>query len=66
MAKADHKDAYNQLPVCEEHRMLAVVTLKGPDPEEMRGLSPHTQLSGATAAVFYYDAVSREMATLAV
>ena len=66
MAKADHKDAYEQLPVCDEHKMLAGVTLKSPDPGEMRWFSPHTQLSGATAAVFYYDAVSREMATLAV
>ena len=66
MAKADHRDAYKQLPVKEDHKMLAVVTLKEPDTGEMRGFIPQTQLFGATAAVLHYNTVSRVMASLAV
>ena len=65
MAKADHRDAYKQLPVKEDHKMLAVVTLKEPDTGEMRGFIPQTQLFGATAAVLHYNTVSRVMASLA-
>ena len=66
MAKADHRDAYKQLPVRDDHKMFAVVTLKEPDSGEMRGFVPQTQLFGATAAVLHYNTVSRVMASLAV
>ena len=37
VAKADHIDAYRQLPVKNDHKMLAVVTLKGPDSGGTKG-----------------------------
>ena len=66
MAKADHRDAYKQLPVRGGRKMLAVAILRGPKSGEMGGFGPHTQLFGATAAVSRYSAVSKVMATLAV
>ena len=66
MAKADHRDAYKQLPVRDDHKMLAVVTLKEPESGEMRGFVPQTQLFGATAAVRHYNTVSRDVAEMAV
>ena len=47
----------------DAHKTLAAVALKGPESGVLRGFVPQTQLFGATAAVFRYDAVSRVMAT---
>ena len=47
----------------DAHKTLAAVALKGPESGVSRGFVPQTQLFGATAAVFRYDAVSRVMAT---
>ena len=66
MAKADHKDAYKQLPERYDYKMQEVVTLKDPTTVLLRGFIPQAQLFGSTAAVFRYDAVSRATATLAV
>ena len=51
IARAENKDAYKRLPEFDEHRMLAVVTLKDPNAGKTRGPIPHTQLSGARPAV---------------
>ena len=66
MAKADHKDAYKQLPVKNDHRLPAAVTLQDPESGVLRGFGHQTQLFGATAAVSRNNAVSRVMATVSV
>ena len=42
-----------------------MVSLKVPESGGIRGFVPETQISGATAAVRHYNALSRVMATLA-
>ena len=66
MAKADHRDAYKQLPVRKDQECFAIVTLRDPTSGKLRGFIPKTQLFGATAAVLNYNTVSRVMATIAV
>ena len=66
MAKADHSEAYKQLPVRNDRRILADLTLEGPESDELRGSVPQAQLFGATEAVSRYSAVSQGMATAAV
>ena len=66
MAKEDHKDAFTQPPVRDEHEWLERVTLKGPNSGEMREFCPHTWLFGETAAALHYTAVPVAMATLAI
>ena len=46
MAKADHADAYKQLPVTTKDELAAAVTLKDPVGGEWYGFIPHTQLFG--------------------
>ena len=65
IATADHKDLYKQLPVREDHQFLAAAPLKGPASGRVRGITPKTQLFGATAAALNYDAFSRATAALA-
>ena len=61
----DDRDAFRQLPVCFERKMLAVVNVKGQH-SKTRGCVPQTQSAGATAAVLGHTAISTEMATVAV
>ena len=63
-AKADHKAARKQVPVCEGRKKLAVVPLRDPGSNKMRSFIPRTRLFGATAAALIYDAVSRVTTTL--
>ena len=65
MAKADHADAYKQLPVATKDELAAAVTLKGPVGGEWYGFIPHTQLLGSTAAALHYNCLSRVIASLA-
>ena len=65
MAKADHKDAYKQLPVRGDPQCFAEVVLKDPPSGEIGGFIPKSQLAGAAAAALNYNAVSRAMATVA-
>ena len=46
MAKADHADAYKQLPVTTNDEPAAVVTLRHPVDGEWYGFIPRTQLFG--------------------
>ena len=62
---ADHREAYKQLPVKNDRKILAVAPLTDPDLGEINGFIPQTELFGATAAFLHYNAVSRVMATLA-
>ena len=61
-ARADHRAAYKQLPVCEECERLDVEPLGGPNSIKMRDPILQTQLFGATAAAWIYNSVSRVMA----
>ena len=65
MAKADHADAYKQLPVTTNDELAAAVTLKGPVDGQRYGFIPHTQLFGSTAAALHYNCLSRVIASLA-
>ena len=58
MAKADHADAYKQLPAATKDELAAVVTLKRPVGGEWYGFIPHTQLFGSTAAALHYNCFS--------
>ena len=53
MAKADHADAYKQLPVATNDELAAAVTLKHPADGGWYGFIPHTHLFGSTAAVLH-------------
>ena len=66
MVEAGRRDAHEQLPVCAERKMLAVVTLRNPKSGKTSGPGARTRQFGATAAVLHYNAVSRVMATLSV
>ena len=66
MAEADNKGAYKRLPLCDERKMLAVVTLKGPNAGRLRGFIPPTQLAGATASVLHCNTALRALATITV
>ena len=46
MAKVEHMDAYRQLTLRNDQKMLAVVTLKGPVSGEMDGFIPQTAVRG--------------------
>ena len=48
MSNAAREDASKQLPVLDEHKMLAVVTLKGPQSGKKGGFVPQTKLFGTT------------------
>ena len=65
MAKADHADAYKQLPLKAEDEQAAVVTLQSPEDGKWYGFIPKTQLFGSTAAVLHYNCLSRVIASLA-
>ena len=65
MLVADYRDTYKQPLVRDEHKMLAVATLKGPASGTVRGFIPRTQLFGATAAGVRYNTVSMVLATMA-
>ena len=65
MAKADHADAYKQLPATTEDELAAAVTLKNPAGGQWYGFVPHTQLFGSTAAALHYNCLSRVVASLA-
>ena len=65
MAKADHADAYKQLPVTTKDELAAVVTLKDLVDGNWYGFIPRTQLFGSTAAVLHYNCLSRVIASLA-
>ena len=65
MAKADHADAYKQLPVTTKDELAAVVTLKDLVDGKWCGFIPRTQLFGSTAAVLHYNCLSRVIASLA-
>ena len=65
MAKADHADAYKQLPVATKDELAAVVTLKDLVDGQWYGFIPRTQLFGSTAAVLHYNCLSRVIASLA-
>ena len=65
MAKADHADAYKQLPVTTKDELAAVVTLKDLVGGQWYGFIPRTQLFGSTAAVLHYNCLSRVIASLA-
>ena len=64
-AKADHSDAYKQLPLRPDQRELAATSLRGPRPGESKSFLPNTQLFGSTTAVLQYSCLSRIIATLA-
>ena len=64
MTKADHADAYKQLPVTTKDEPAAAVTLRHPVDGEWYGFIPHTQLYGSTAAVLHYNCLSRVIASL--
>ena len=53
MAKADHADAYKQLPVATKDELAAAVTLRNPVDGLRYGFFPHTQLFGSTADVLH-------------
>ena len=65
MATAGQKAANEQPRTDELHRELEDVALRGPGSREMRGIAPQTQPFGPTAAAFYYNVVSRVLATFA-
>ena len=64
-AKADHSDAYKQLPLRPDHRGLAAITLREPSSGRWRCFLPNTQVFGSTTAVLQYNCLSRVIATLA-
>ena len=61
--KADHRDAYKQLPIRQDHAGYCVVVLKGPDGVAY-GFRPKTLLFGSNVAVVEYNAVSRFVSVL--
>ena len=65
MAKADHADAYKQLPLMQGGELTAVVTLQSPQDGLRYGFLPKTQLFRSTAAVLHYNCLSRVIAILA-
>ena len=65
LAKADHADAYKQLPVTTKDELAAAVTLKDPVDGQWYGFIPRTQLFGSTAAALHYNCLSRVIASLA-
>ena len=65
LAKADHANAYKQLPAATKDELAAVVTLKDPVGGEWYGFIPHTQPFGSTASAIRYNCLSRVIASLA-
>lgn len=53
-AKADHSEAYKQLPPCPDQRELAAITPRDPDSGEWRAFLPNTQLFGSITAALQY------------
>ena len=66
MGKADHEDAYKQLPLLPSDRKMAAVTLKCPLDGNYYCFLTCTQLFGSVSAVLQYNCLSRIIATLAV
>ena len=64
-AKAGHKAARKQLPMCEGRKKLARVSLRGRKSNKMEGVIPRTQLVGAAAAAVNCNTASRVMAAVA-
>lgn len=62
-AKADHADAYEQLPLKEEGQPTAVATFQIPAITARYGFIPRTLLFGSTAAVLHYICLSRLLAS---
>ena len=65
MAKADHAEAYKQLPVATRDELAAAVSLKSPADGSRYGFIPRTQLCGSTAALLRYNCLSTVIASLA-
>ena len=59
MAKADHADAYEQLPLLGEGELAAAETRQNPADKMRHGVAPTTQLVGSAAAVPLYDCLPR-------
>ena len=66
MAKADHREAYKQMPVCEERKKMAVVAFRGRGSGTMGSFISQTWLFGPTDAALQYNTVSRVVARVAV
>ena len=65
MPKADHANAYKQLPLPEADELVAAPSPRNPGGYLWFGLLPKTQLFGSTAAARRYICLSRDIATLA-
>ena len=61
--KADHEDAYKQLPLRREHAKYCTIIARGPD-KEIYAFRPKTLLFGSNLAVTSYNAVSRVVSVL--
>ena len=64
--KADQGDAYEQLPVRGEHKMLTVVTPKGPNSGKMRVSASEILVFRTSNAALRYKAVPRVAAKIAL
>ena len=65
ITKADHDDAYKQLPVATREELTAAVTAQNPTDGSWYGCIPRTQLFGSTAAALRYNCLSRVIASSA-
>ena len=64
--KADHGDAYKQLPVRGEHKMLAVATSQGPNSSKMRVSASEILVFRTSNAALRYKEVLRLVAKIAL
>ena len=64
MAKADHSDAYKQLPRLDKNQPTAVITLKRPTQNAWSGAMLKTRILRSTAAVLHCKCLSRVLAAL--
>ena len=64
--KADHKDAYRQVPLRPADAPAAVITLKNPQSGHVFGFVPKTLVFGSASAVLGYNLVARAAQSLFV
>ena len=64
-AKADHSEAYEQLPPAPDKGRLATVAPRNPESGDWVAIPPSTRLFGGATTVLQYDFLSKIIASLA-
>ena len=64
--KADHEDAYKQLPIAPDDQQTAIVALRNPTSGNWFGFATRTLVFGSVADVLRYNVLSRIWAALCV